>query len=357
MKIMQIIPVFKVAGAEIMCENLCVALKNAGEDVIAVSLYSEKTAITKRLEQNGIRIVYLNKKTGFDLTMITKLLKLFKDEKPDVVHTHIYASKYALPAAVLASIRKKVHTVHNIAQKEQGFLGMKINGFMYSHFNVVPVALSQEIKESIKSVYGLADYKIPVAFNGIDLSKCIVKNCYERNNPFTIIHIGRFMDVKNHKLLVQAFAKFCDKYQNVKLQLLGEGELLEEVKEMVKSLEIDEKVEFLGLQSNVYPYLNNADVFCLPSKYEGVPMTLIEAMGTGLPIIASNVGGIPDMLTNEINALLINPNKNELVSALDLVYNNLELRQKIGCEAKIRSKVFSAETMACRYLNIYELRG
>ena len=143
MKIIQVIPAFRLAGAEIMCENLCVALQKAGETVIAVSLYSEQTAITERLGKNGIRIVFLEKKPGFDPTIFVKLVKFFKEERPDVVHTHIYASKYALPAAVLAGVKRRVHTVHSMAQKEQGALGRKINTFMYRHCDVVPVALRQ----------------------------------------------------------------------------------------------------------------------------------------------------------------------------------------------------------------------
>lgn len=93
MKVIQVIPAFRLAGAEVMCENLCVALKDAGVDVIAVSLYSENTAITDRLDKKGVRIEYLDKKPGFDASIIMKLVHLFKIEKPDVVHTHIYASK------------------------------------------------------------------------------------------------------------------------------------------------------------------------------------------------------------------------------------------------------------------------
>ena len=94
------------------------------------------------------------------------------------------------------------------------------------------------------------------------------------------------MEVKNHETLIRAFAKIAAAHENVKLQLIGEGELRPQMEELVKSLRIKNKVDFLGLQANVYPFLHDADTFCLPSKYEGIPMTLIEAMGTGLPIIS-----------------------------------------------------------------------
>lgn len=353
MKVIQVIPAFRLAGAEVMCENLCVALKNAGVDVIAVSLYSKNTAITDRLDKKGVRIEYLDKKPGFDASVIIKLVHLFKKEKPDVVHTHIYASKYALPAAAIAGVKKKIHTVHSMAQKEQGSLGKKVNTFLYRHCGVVPVALSSEVKKSIGEVYGLQESIIPVVYNGIDLSKCIRKNDYEANGVFTIVHVGRFMKVKNHKTLIRAFARFAEKKESIRLQLLGEGELLDEMKDYAEKLKVADKVEFLGLQSNVYPYLNKADVFCLPSEYEGVPMTLIEAMGTGLPIVASNVGGIPDMLVNGENALLVEPNYVAVEKAIEKLYNDVEFRIRLGNAAALRSEEFSAKVMASSYIKIY----
>lgn len=353
MKIIQIIPMFKLAGAEVMCENLCIALKNAGENVIAVSFYSEKTAITERLEKAGVRIEYLDKKLGLDASIIFKLVRLFKREKPDVVHTHICASIYGLIAAVLAGVGKKVHTVHSIAQNEQNRLGKNVNSFMFRHCNVVPVALSQEVRESISEVYGLQASSIPTVFNGIDLSKCIAKTTYKKNELFTILHIGRFEQVKNHEILIRAFADFVKEYPCSKLQLLGEGVLFDEMQNLAKMLGIADKVDFLGIQSNVYPFLHEADVFCLPSEYEGVPMTLIEAMGTGLPIIASNVGGIPNMLESGESALLIEPKINELEEAMKTLYSSEELRVKLGQAARKRSEVFSSEAMAKNYMKVY----
>ena len=354
MKIIQVIPAFRLAGAETMCENLCIALRNAGQTVIAVSLYSEQTSITNRLSKNGVRIVFLGKKPGFDPTVFVKLVTLFKKEKPDVVHTHIYASKYALPAAVVARVKKRVHTVHNMAQKEQGNIGKKINAYMYKYCGVIPVALSQEVKKSIHSVYNLSDDVIPIIYNGIDLGKCLPKTTYQINKHCTILHIGRFMDVKNHETLIHAFAKLTTKYDDLKLQMIGEGELQQSMKKLVKQLSLSDKVEFLGMQSNVYPYLHEADIFCLPSKYEGLPMTLIEAMGTGLPIIASNVGGIPDMLKDNQNALLIQPDEDEIAEALEILYSDMNLRKELGIAAKEYSHVFSDNIMASEYIKVYE---
>jgi len=353
MKIIQIIPMFKLAGAEVMCENLCIALKNAGENVIAVSFYSEKTAITERLEKAGVRIEYLDKKLGFDASIIFKLVRLFKREKPDVVHTHIGGARYALPIATFCRIPVKVHTVHNIAQKEQEYAGKIINNLMFNYCSVVPVALSEEVKKTIEEVYKLPAKKIPVIFNGINLSKCQVKNDYTKKSNFKILHIGRFMDVKNHSLILKSFAMFADKHPDARLQLLGDGELKETMMQLAKELNIVDYVEFAGLQSNVYPWLHDADLFILPSKFEGMPMTLIEAMGTGLPIIASDVGGIPDMLTSKKDALLIDPNEKDIIETLEFFYSNEGKRKELGQNALRKSVMFSSQTMAKKYIDVY----
>lgn len=352
MKIVQVMPDFGLAGAETMVENLSCGLAAEGCDVLVISFFDLHTAITERIENRGIKIKYLGKKRGFDPSIISKMRKIIKAYQPDVIHTH----RYVLPYAFLASMGfkvKRVHTVHNVAQKEQTKVGKNINRVLFRYFNVVPVALSKEIQRTIQEVYGLPDNRIPVVFNGIDLSRCIVKESYARKDTFTVLHIGRFMDVKNHELLLRSFARFKGQHSDARLQLLGDGELKENMMQLAGQLNITDAVEFAGLQSNVYPWLHNADVFILPSKFEGMPMTLIEAMGTGLPIIASNVGGIPDMLSSQKEALLIEPKEEKIIEALEMVYSDAKKREYWGRNALQRSSLFSSQAMARKYLQLY----
>lgn len=352
MKIVQVMPDFGLAGAETMVENLSCGLAAEGCDVLVISFFDLHTAITERIENRGIKIKYLGKKRGFDPSIISKMRKIIKAYQPDVIHTH----RYVLPYAFLASMgfkAKRVHTVHNVAQKEQTKVGKNINRVLFRYFNVVPVALSKEIQRTIQEVYGLPDNRIPVVFNGIDLSRCIVKESYARKDTFTVLHIGRFMDVKNHELLLRSFARFKGQHSDARLQLLGDGELKENMMQLAGQLNITDAVEFAGLQSNVYPWLHNADVFILPSKFEGMPMTLIEAMGTGLPIIASNVGGIPDMLSSQKEALLIEPKEEKIIEALEMVYSDAKKREYWGRNALQRSSLFSSQATARKYLQLY----
>lgn len=155
MKIIQIIPEFGLGGAEIMCENLTYELLKSGYDVIIISMFSYHSAITERLEKAGVDIRYLGKKSGFDLSMIWKMRKIFKVNHVDVVHTHRYCAQYAIPAAVLAGIKRRIHTVHNIAQKENGKFARKLNKFFFKYCNVIPVALSDLIRDSVVKEYKL----------------------------------------------------------------------------------------------------------------------------------------------------------------------------------------------------------
>lgn len=354
MKIMQVIPYFCFGGAETMCETLTYELKKLGHEICVVCLLPDRTSISQRMEEAGVRIVYLDKKLGLDLSMIPKLTKLMAAEKPDVVHTHLNVIKYAALAAKLAGVPKCVHTVHNVAEEEAEGRFQKLSNRLYFRSGwSVPVALSPKVQQSIADVYGMAKEKIPVIYNGIDLSRCQPKDVYE-GQPLRLIHIGRFNEQKNHEGLLNAFAKIQKQIPACSLDLIGDGELRDAVETQVKDLGLTESVRFLGNQSDVYPYLQAADLFLLPSKFEGMPMTIIEAMGTGLPIVATAVGGVPDMLKQEESGLLTACDPDAVAEAVLRLARDVQLRERLGKEAKQQSQRFSAEHMAACYCAVYQ---
>lgn len=355
MKIMQVIPYFCFGGAEIMCENLTYALKNAGQDVLVVSLYAERTPIARRMEEAGIRIVYLDKKLGLDLSMVPKLAKVIRQERPDAVHTHLDVVKYAVLAARLAGVKRCVHTVHSLADREaEGRVQKVINGTYFRHGWSTPVALTPEVQTSVAHFYGLAPERIPVIYNGIDLSRCIPKTTYETGETVTILHVGRFDIPKNHEGLLEAFRLLRENHPECRLRLVGDGDLRLRMEALAREKSIADAVEFCGMQPNVYPYLHDADIFTLPSIYEGNPMTIIEAMGTGLPIAASRVGGIPDMIVSGESGLLMEPEPPAICAALTRLVEDAALRKGLGEAAKVQSQTFSAAHMARAYISCYE---
>lgn len=353
MKILQVIPYFCFGGAETMCENLTYALKALGYKVTVVSLYNEQTPIAQRMEKNGVTIRYLDKKLGLDLSMVPKLRKIMAEEKPDAIHTHLDVIKYAVLAAKLAGVKKCVHTVHNVADKEaEGRLQKIINTVYFKLHWSTPVALSPLVQQTIAAFYGMEKNTIPVIYNGVDLSRCIPKESYAADQ-ITLVHVGRFNEQKNHKGLLQAFRKICETCPDCRLNLVGDGELRQETEALARELGLAEKVRFLGSQSNVPPFLHEADIFLLPSNYEGMPMTIIEAMGTGLPIVATAVGGVPDMIRDHESGLLTECDPDAVSKAVLELIADENLRKTLGQNAKRNSIRFSAQYMAERYCKLY----
>lgn len=354
-KIMQIIPEFDLAGAEIMVENLLISLSQIGYDVYGVSLYNKKTAITERLKKEKIPVIFLNKKRGIDLKIFIRLYKLFKKEKPYVIHTHRYVMPYVIPAAVLSRVPRKIHTIHSISKKEVSKSRRRFHSFFYKHCNVIPVTISPLVKDSVLEEYKFLTPTIPMIYNGINLTNCLPKDNYNiNNNEIKIIHIGRFAEPKNHIGLINSFKLIVDKYKYAKLILIGTGELENVILQKVIDLKLEKNIVFMGQQPNVYKYLHDADIFILPSLWEGMPITLIEAMSTGLPIVATKVGGIPDMIEDDFSGLLVEPKEEQISSAVVRLINDNKLREKLGKNALLSSKKFSATYMALEYLKIYQ---
>lgn len=352
---MQIIPCFSVGGAERMCETLTYELIKKGHRVIVVSLYSIRTMITERLENNGVEIRYLEKRNGFDLKCIKKLKKIIKEENPDIIHTHLYSLKYAV-FATLFKKNKIVHTIHNVAKEESSRADRFFNKFWFKRGKVVPVALSTIVKKTILDEYKIKNRLVPIIFNGIDLTDSIKKTDYDiHNGRFVFIHVGRFSSQKNHILLVGAFSRLLIKHSNCFLVLVGDGELRKNIENHVKELGIDDKVSFLGLRNDISSLMHNSDAFVLPSLYEGIPMTLIEAMASGLPIVATDVGGVSEMISNSVEGILCEVNSNALYESMNYLVSDKSFRERIGCNAQKKAiSCFSSTKMAESYSSLYK---
>lgn len=353
MRIIQVMPEFGLAGAEVMAENLAYGLKAQGHEVLMISLYCVHTAITERLEKNGVKIEYLGKKKGLDLSIILKMRRIMKHFKPDVIHTH----RYVLPYAFLASMGmnvKRIHTIHNIAEKEVPNRQLPIQKALFRELGVVPVAITPIIRKSIETYYGLDQNEVPLVYNGIDLAQCIVKKDTQLSSPVRVLHVGRFAPQKNHQMIVEAFAEIVRDYSECELDLVGDGDLVDSVKQKVKELGIEKKVHFVGLLDKVYEKMSESDIFILPSNYEGMPITLIEAMATGLPIVATDVGGIPDMLENKKSGLLVRVAKHEIANGIVTLIKDDTLRATVSQGAKQKVMQFSLENMTREYIKVYQ---
>ncbi len=353
MKIIQIIPRLGMGGAETMCENLSTELMKSGNEVIIISLSNDRTPISKRLEKNGIPVLYLGKKNGLDIKTIIKLRKVLKKEKPDIIHSHTHALKYCVIADLFLH-HKKIHTVHSIASKESTKIDQKLNKIFFKVNKVVPVALSELVKKTIIDCYRLDADNIPVVFNGCPIEKCIVKDSYTLGEKVNIIHVGSLIELKNHKAMIDAITLLHKEYPNVCITFVGDGILKSELEKYINERNCSSYIKLHGLSTDVYSLLGNSDIFILPSLYEGLPMSIIEAMGTGLPIVASNVGGIPDMIKHQCNGLLCDPSVNSIYEALLKFIISQEFRETCGISARESSYAFSCQKMCANYVKLYE---
>lgn len=350
MKIVQLIPTFDMGGAETMCAGLCRQLLQDGHAVSAVCLSGDRTVLTDRLEAAGVPVYYLNKSVGSGMQCLGQLKKLLATLQPQVIHTHLHALKYAALAYPGVPI---VHTVHNQAAQEAVFLDKQIGKYLFRRGKALPVALTREVRQSVMEVYGLKENQVPMVTNGIDLSACQDKEDYALHYPVEIIHVGRFFPQKNHGAILAGAAILKKKGINVQIHCYGDGPLLEQTRKDAEAMGLGGQVLFEGLSADVFTPMARSDLFILPSRWEGMPMTIIEAMGTGLPVIASRVGGVPDMVTDGESGLLIEPTAEALAQAVEKLVRSEELRQHLGRKAREAAKRFSLEAMARGYEALY----
>ena len=352
MRIIQVITCLNLGGAQTLLENLSYGLKDAGHDVIVISLEDYHSATAKRIEDRGIQVIYLDKKPHYDPTIAGKLGEVLKRLKPDIIHAHNIKKAYVYLAAKKAKVKRVVYTVHNMAWQEQGFVGGLFSYIMFHTGCMVPVGLSPKVTESIKQRYYLKN--VSTVYNGTDLSRFSVKTDYALHAQPLILNIARLDAQKNHKRLIESFAIFSSQFPDAKLVIVGDGELREALESQTKDAGLTGKVLFEGLQDDIPKYIEAADVFCLSSDFEGMPMTLIEAMAAGMPIVSTNVGGISDMLTNNRSAVLTGLDATELANAVIRLLSNKDLRERLGKNAYEASQRFSHRHMAQEYISIYK---
>lgn len=354
LRIIQFIPEFIVSGGETMCANLCIGLKEKGHEVLAVSLFNYQSSLTELLNNKGIEIKYLDKKPGFDISIFGKIKKIIKEFKPDVIHTHLYIMNYVMPIANNLGIKVKIHTVHSVASREQSSIRKIYAYYAYHYKNVKPIALSKEIQKTICEEYELEEENVPIVFNGEDTNHIKKKEDYSFKT-FNILHVGRFVELKNQLMIVEVIERLINEGLNIKMTFTGnyENDYGQKVREYVKERRLESAVVFKGIVNGIEKVFSEADIFVLPSKFEGMPMTIIEAMSAAMPIIASNVGGIKDMLTNDCNAILINPNKEELYKAIKELYFDIKKREFLGNNAYKEKNKYSRENMASAYESEY----
>lgn len=355
-RVLHVIPNFGVGGAEKLVLHLMEKMNKDIFDIAALSLYpSSNTIYDEIISQKNFKVFYLNKKLGADFSMFPKILKIFKLYNPFIVHTHLYVLRYTLFPFLLARIPIGVHTIHSIPDKECEFAARFIQWAAFKFTKIIPISITPQISKKVKNTYCINS---PVIFNGIpteEFSSCRSNNIANSSKEIILLHIGRFHPAKNHNLLVKAFLLASKEVENLTLWLIGDGPLKNKIQKLVYSLELQNKIQFLGIKKNINELLSKADIFVLSSKWEALPLSLIEAMAAGKAIISTAVGGIVDIIKNYENGILLPPdNYVELAKKIVELVKNPELRKKLGENAKqFAEKNLDISITAKKYEELY----
>lgn len=312
-KILHVIPSLLPGGAENLVSNLLLFSNRSSYDVAVLKLFDHnlKNYNFKIYSGNHNWEEHLKssriKRYWNDIKIMWNVYRIIRDFKPDVIHTHLYTIAFVLLPSILFRVPVRVHTVHTIAQKDAKGIVKLINIIAFKFLGFIPVSISKRVAETVKQVYGIDS---PVIYNGIDTQEFSIEISKKSNlsdKRFILINVARFVEEKNQKLLIEAFSKSIQEIPNLELWFVGDGPLRTEIEQLVEQKKLKEKVKFFGVRSDIPKLLSQADIFVLSSDYEGLPLSVLEAMAAGLPVIATAVGGVPEILEGGKAGVLVPP--------------------------------------------------
>jgi len=351
-KVLIVIPTLYQGGGQKFVIDLANGIDKKKFQVKILVYYAKSDSVFDQLvEDNQIDVVYLDKKVGLDASFFKKVRTIVREYQPDVIHTHLDSMLYLLP--VYKRKQLKFHTVHTLAEKETVGLQKVVRFLAYKIFGVVPVGISDTVANSISIEHKIKRETIPVVYNGVD--------CKRYNIPKTIstsvrlVTVGNIYWVKNYSFLVDCFAEVTKEFENVTLTIVGDGVLRNEIEKQVQELDIANKVNITGVVSDVENYLANADIYVASSIFEGLPLSMLEAMASGLPIISTCVGGIPDIIKNGKNGTLVDVGDREgYVQALCELIRDEEKRSAYAERAKNLSVNYDERITVKGYEKLYQ---
>ncbi|MFJ6263835.1 glycosyltransferase [Lysinibacillus xylanilyticus] len=354
-RVLIVVPTLGIGGGEKLAIDIVLNLDLQKYKVLLISLFPKMgTEFESIIKKHDIKVHFLDKKLGFDPKVIITFANVVRKFNPHIIHTHLNVVPYVLPATILYGIKNRFHTVHSVANMEStGFL-KKIMKVTYRFFSFTPVAIGDFVKTTICEEYGLPDEKVPCIYNGVntEIFKRIEKK--QNTNYFNFITTGRMQHVKNHKLMINAFSDVAKKYSNVMLTILGDGELRLDIEKQIKELGLEEKVILKGVVRNVAEELNMADVYIMTSNYEGVPLSVLEAMACGLPIVTTRAGGVIDIVKQNQNGLLVDVgNREQLTEEMSKLVEDVMLRQQFSEVSFNMSKQYDIQKCVEKYGDLY----
>lgn len=360
-------------------------------DWVTVVCVERPGKLAEAARELGAGVITLGKPKGRSSLAVEQATRLLAELKPDVLHTHqIGALHYLGQAAARTGLGCVVHTEHSDhvrqAKSWRGKLRARYLWWRAGRLAGRFCCVSEDVAAAVRRWGTVPAGRVSVVANGIDVEvygggqvgrraggqasggqgtgdrgqetdDLLSPDSCPLTPAFTIGTVGRLAEVKRQDLLIEAFARLCGMRPGLRLLLVGDGPEREALEGLVNRLGVADRVTFAGFQAHPEEFLRQMDLFALPSRHEAMPLSLLEAWASGLPVVASAVGGIPAIVEHGKTGLLFpSGDCNALVESIQRILTDQGLAATLGerGRAEVLEK-YSLERMAAEYDRQYEL--
>lgn len=357
MKILHIITSLELGGAERLLTELVPYQKARGHFVKVMILSDRGAVFKKELEERGIEIVVAKSNSIKSFSNIFSIIKEIKKEDYDIVHAHLVHAQYWTRLAKIldGKKRKYITTEHSTSNRRRESKLMRgIDRFIFGGFDKI-VSISEATQKSLQTWLGREDRAFEIIYNGIDIKEFQNSVPYSKSelgikeDDYLIMMVSRFHKSKNQIGVAESLMWLPVKY---KLVFVGDGKLEESVKKYCQENNLMSRVRFLGVRKDIPRLLKTADIVVQYSFFEGFGITVVEAMASGKPVVASNVPGLSQVVEGTGYLVDIKDSK-ELAKAI-LSLRNEDVYKELAQKSLERSKKYTIEWCADNYLELYE---
>ena len=361
---------FDVGGLENGIVNLINRMPVEHFRHMIVALTRCVPAFCERISRRDVQFLSLDKPVGHGFGLYPQLYRLFREHRPAIVHTRNLAALEMTVPAWLAGVPVRIHGEHGWDTSDLDGMSRKYQLLRraYSPFVSKYVALSRRIESYLTDKVGVRADRVRRICNGVDTRRFAPVSVRQEipdspfNDPALTVFgtVGRLQSVKDHANLIRAFGvlvrESAEAARRARLVIVGGGPLLGTLQELVQSEQLDRHVWLAGERADVSSMTRGLNVFVLPSLAEGISNTLLEAMASGLPVVATNVGGNVELVVDGETGLLVPPaSPGPLAEAMADLLEHPDRALAFGvagCE-RVRAQ-FSLEAMVGSYLALYE---
>ena len=356
MRILHVITSLYTGGAERLMVDLLPLLRNGGQNQVDLLLINGvDTPFKKKLEDEGIKIFALqNTNDVYHPRIISRMRRFFGNKQYDVIHTHNTATQLYVPLSrlFLSPKGKLVTTEHSTNSRRRSLWWFKpIDKWMYSRYDAI-VCIAEKCKIILEEYIGHQD-TIAIINNGVDVKRFLhpIKDISQQDN-FIITMVAALRVEKDHETLLKAVKLLPDKYR---LRIVGGGprEVADSVKARCHELNLDDRVDFMGLCMDVPNILEQSDVVVLSSHWEGLSLSSIEGMASGRPFIASDVDGLREMV-NGAGVLFPHGDEKELAEKIQWLCEHPDEYREVAERCQEKARQYDISVTADKYLELYE---